>query len=477
MASTTRKIAHSTLLQFIGKIVSTVLALVFIAIITRHLGVANYGKYQTIMVFVGIFSIVADLGLYIYIVNEISRGIDRIKASRIMSNVFTLRIFTAAILLGISPLVAMLFPYDGSIVLGIAIASMSMFFISANQVLIGIFQKEFKTGKVALGEIFGRIFQVLFVGMAVYFDLGLMAILWGVVLGSFVNFIYVFFSAKKYVDIKIAFEFSFYKQVLKTTWPIALSIVLNMIYFKVDTIFLSVIKGDYEVGLYGEAYKILEVLIAFPAIFAGLITPLFAKYAYVNPEKFKTVLQKGFDTMFMLALPIVIGGVMFSQDIVVFVGGPAFIKSAPILSILVIAVAAIFIGNMFSNAVVSLKKQKQMLWSYAFVAVVAVILYSILIPKYSYIGAAWGTAITEVLIACLGIFVVYRASKAIPSLANAWKVVLASGIMALAIYIMPSWHFSISMVLGSLVYLVSLYLVKGVSKELFVEVFGRSKNI
>lgn len=474
MASVTRKVAHSTLFQFVGKITSTVLALVFIALITRHLGVIGYGQYFTIMVFVGIFSVVADLGLYIYVVNEISRERNDRSPDYIMSNVFTLRLITAAILLALAPVIALLFPYEHSILVGIGIAIFAMFFISANQVLIGVFQREFDTKKVAIGEVIGRILQVAFVGIVIFMDWGLYAVLIATVIGAFANFIYVFMSARKFVKIKLYFDFPFWKEIMSVTWPIAVSVVLNMIYFKVDTIFLSVMKGDFEVGLYGEAYKILEVLIAFPAIFAGLITPLLARYAYKNSEKFKTVIQKGFDTMFMFAIPIVFGGVMLSKEIVVFIGGPEFIGSAPILNLLVIAVASIFIGNMFANAVVALNKQRQMVWAYLSVAILAVVLDWLLIPKFSYMGAAWATVATELMIMALSIFVVYRASKTLPSIKNIWKVLLSAGVMAFAIYIFPNWNFLISLVLASVIYLVVLYGLGGLKKELIREVISRN---
>lgn len=420
----TKKIAFSTAYQYGGKIVSTALGLFSIALITRYLGVEGYGQYATAMAFVGIFSIVADMGLYIYVVREISR--DEAMSDRVVSNVFTFRIFSAGVLLALAPIFALLFPYNSQIWLAILLMTLSYFFISLNQVLIGIFQKRFDTKMVAVAEVIGRCALVGAVVVAIILNFGLQSIVLATVIGSFINFIIVFVSAKKHVKISLAFDFKLWREVLKVTWPIAISVVLNVIYFKIDTVFLSIMKTNRDVGLYSEAYKILEVLIAFPAIFAGLLMPLLSKSAFTDWDKFKRVIRKGFDFLILAGGAVVAVGFALAKPIVVIVGGEQFEPSARILQVLVFAVAAIFIGNLFANAVVAVDKQRKMVWAYLATAVISVIFYWLLIPKYSYMGAAWITVASEVLIMALAVWMVGKVSKAYPSIVSLLKVFGAS---------------------------------------------------
>ncbi len=471
MSSVKRKIAFSTLWQFSGKILSTALGLVSVALITRHLGADGYGQYATALSFVAIFSIIADMGLYIYLVREISQ--EKANSEHITNNVFTFRITSAAVLLGIAPIIALAFPYDNIIWFAILLSTLSYFFISLNQVLIGIFQRRFETKMVAVGEIVGRIVLVTAVIGAVLLDLGLIAIIISIILGSFANFLLVFFSARRHVKIKLAFDFPFWKQILKVTWPIAISIVLNVIYFKVDTIFLSVMKPERDVGLYGEAYKILEVLIAFPAMFAGLIMPLLSQSAFKDWDKFKQIIRKGFDVMTLIALPIVVAGVILAKPIVVFIGGPEFAEAAPILQILVIATASIFIGNLFANAVVALNKQRQMVWAYLATAALAIILNLLLIPQFTYIGAAWATVATELLIAGLSIWMVWKTSKVLPSLKIFGKVIIAAIAMGIICYLgiyfwgstMVWWELLGTLIVSIIIYAGVAYTIGAVRKS------------
>ena len=83
----TRKIALNTVYQSVGKVISVALGLVTIAALSRYLQVAGYGEYSTIVAYMGFVGVLADLGLYIIVVREISLpGADETK---ILSNPFS----------------------------------------------------------------------------------------------------------------------------------------------------------------------------------------------------------------------------------------------------------------------------------------------------------------------------------------------------------------------------------------------------
>jgi O-antigen/teichoic acid export membrane protein len=58
-----KKVAHNTLVQIIGKLISTGLGLFSLALITRSIGTAGFGEYTTIYTFLTFFAVIADLGL------------------------------------------------------------------------------------------------------------------------------------------------------------------------------------------------------------------------------------------------------------------------------------------------------------------------------------------------------------------------------------------------------------------------------
>src|SRR3989339_1806538 len=128
MASLARSIAKNTAVQIVGKVISTMLGLVAVGIMTRHLGVEKFGWYVTatgFLQFVGIFS---DFGFTITTANMLSEP--KFDKEKLLNNLFTLRIATAALFQGIAPLIFLFFPYPIEVKIAVAITSLSFFAIS-----------------------------------------------------------------------------------------------------------------------------------------------------------------------------------------------------------------------------------------------------------------------------------------------------------------------------------------------------------
>ncbi|MCH7492082.1 flippase [Patescibacteria group bacterium] len=467
--SYTRKIAHNSIIQIIGKSISTVIGVVVIGMLTRYLGTSGFGQYITIMAFLQFFGVLVDMGLYIILVKKISEpGVDQ---DLIVSNIFTLRLVSAVIFLGLAPLVVLFFPYPDVVKWGVLITSLSFLGITLNQVMAGVFQKHLRMDKVVIAEVVGRILLVVGTYLVIDADLGLLWVMVMVGVGSLVNFFITFLFSRRFVRIRLKFDMAIWRQVIQESWPIAVSISFNLVYFKADIIILSLFHSESVVGIYGASYKVLEVLTTFPAMFAGLVLPLLATaWIATDLERFKRVLRKAFDAMVMLAVPLVVGTLFLAQPIMDLIA-PDFVDSAAILRILIFATATIFIGNLFGNTVVAINKQKTMMWLYLIVAIISLIGYLILVPKYSYFGAAGMTVASELMVTMAAMTIVGMATKVWPSLKLLFKSLLASGVMAIVLFLLTGYNIFILMLGGGVTYLVALFLFKGFSKEMIREVF------
>ena len=64
--SITKKLAYNTIIQFAGKILTTILGIVIIALMTRYLGKEGFGQYITVVAFLSFFGIIVDFGLNLW---------------------------------------------------------------------------------------------------------------------------------------------------------------------------------------------------------------------------------------------------------------------------------------------------------------------------------------------------------------------------------------------------------------------------
>ncbi len=476
--SLAKKIAHNTLIQIAGKLISTVLGLFSLALITRYLGQTGFGEYTTIITFLTFFAVIADLGLTLVTVQMISGKISN--ENKILNNLFSLRLVSALLFIGLAPIVVMFFPYSPLVKFGVLIAAISFIFPALNQILIGLFQKKLSMDRAALAEVVSRIVLIIGIVLTLRFNYGLMGVLITTIASSAASFLLHYIFARKFAVVKFAFDLSLWKTIISRSWPLAITIVLNLIYLRADTLILSLFRGPDVVGLYGAAYKIIDVLTTLPFMFAGLILPILTTaWAENKHDYFKKVLQKSFDCMAMAAIPLMVGAQFLGKPIMQIVAGNDFILAGNILKILIFSVAAIFLGTMFSHAIIAINKQKKMIGFYIFTSITSLIAYLILIPRYSYFGAASVTIYSEVSIAIFSAYCIFKYSRFFPRFNVVLKSLVASFFMAAFIYYVPSHYQSnlggltLLITIASVIYFVILYLLGAISKEDLHSIFKK----
>lgn len=465
----TKQIASNTLWQIIGKAIGTALGVAWIALLTRYLGQENFGYYSTALAFMQFFGVLVDMGLYLVCLQEISKNGE--KQNYILSNIFTLRFFSALIFLGGGSLLIFAFPYSPVVKWSAALSSLAFFFISLVQIITPPFQKYLKMGWVAMAETAGRLGMLLTIVAFIYWRLNLPWLMFCNVTSGLITFLILWFLVKKFITVRWAFDFSYWKTIISKAWPIALGIAFNLVYFRADTVILSLFRSAAEVGIYSAPYKVLEIIATFPHMFMGMVMPILtAAWLAKNLEKFRSAMQKTFDFFILLIMPMIFISIPLSSRLMILLAGPKFAASGEILPILMLATGIIFIGTLFTYIIVILEKQKTMLKYYFSAAALSMIGYFIFIPRYSYFGAAWVTVIIEFFIALSACILTFKFSRISLSLNIFWKAMLASIIMIAILYWLISWPTVWLIILGMAIYGLVMVAIKGINKQLLADI-------
>src|SRR3990172_8948555 len=453
-----QKIAYNVLILLGARVVGTALALFTIGLTTRYLGKEGFGEYSIALAFLYIFNSLADLGFYNILVREISKpGTDE---REIVSNVFTLRTLSLFLILGLGVIAGWFFPYSIEVKKSFFLIGASYFFLSLSQVLMAVFQKHLRTDKAALAEIGGRTAQLALTLFFVFFDFGFFSIVWALTLSSFLIFLLNLLFVRKYVKFGFGFNLNLYGKILKESFPLAVSGVFILIYFKLDAVLLSLFKPPADVGLYGTAYKILENLIFIPAMFVGVVMPLLSRFAAAEIDNFKKIFQKSFDILILGGIPVVAGGLFLSERIINLIAGRDFLEAAGALNFLLFAVFFIFLGTLFGNSIIALSKQKTLIWIYS--------------------AAAAVTALTEFLASFLMFILIFKFLRWRPSFLIFGKAVFSGAIMAVFVYFFFSLSLPAIIAGGGIVYFAVLYLIGGISKEdikLILEIRSKKQEL
>lgn len=472
--SVANKIFTNTLWQVSIRIVNVLIGVFSLALITRMLGTVGFGYYTTIFAFVQIFAILADLGLYMALLREISSAKDRASENKIVNNIFTIRLISSLLMLIIIPVAIQFFPYDRIVKMGVIFFMGTFFFQTLMSTLSAVFAKKLDMAKVALVDFFNKI---LYAGFLVYlfiYGFSLNVILFGSTVTMGIALVILLVFLRKYARVSLAWDFAYWKIVWHRSWPLAITVVLNLLYFKADTLILSAYRLPEEVGLYGAPYRVLEVIATFPHIFMSLILPLFtAAWIAKKLTDLKDKLQYSFDFFAILSVAMMVGVWIVSTPLMIRLAGNDFAASGPILNVLIVATVGIFFGTLFTYMIVAIDAQKQMIKYFLIAAVVGLVGYFIFIPHYSYWGAAYMTLAVEWLIVAFSWRVIRKNVSLRLSLKVLFKSLLAGALAFGLAWLLKGHNIILVFVLAALVYLLALTLLKTVSRAQLNNIFSK----
>ncbi|PIT88609.1 MAG: hypothetical protein COU29_02440 [Candidatus Magasanikbacteria bacterium CG10_big_fil_rev_8_21_14_0_10_36_32] len=470
--SQTKQIAHNTFAQIAGKAISTILGLVAIAIMTRSLGVEQFGWYATAIGFLQFIGILSDFGFTVTSAKMLSEpAFDK---KKLLNNLFTWRFVTTIIFQGIGPLTILLFPYPPQIKLAVAILSISYISASLNQIFIAFYQTRLQTHIQAIAEVISRMVLVTGIALMSVGHLGFLPIMGAVALAAFFNTGYLWWKSEP-IRLQTNKDITF--AILKKIWPTALAVIFNCIYLQGDRFILPLFVSQTDVGFYGAAYRVLDIAIQVAAMIMGIMMPLitFGWSRNLKPE-FEKQCQRSFDLMSLLLIPMIAGIFVLAVPLMNFIAGENFAISGNILRILIISVIGVSFGMVFGHMALSIDRQKNALWIYITDAILSLAGYLIFIPRYGIYGAAYVTIFSELYAGFFLAWLVIHYSGFRPQLFTLFKILISSLVMALVVYWLQPLNIILSIFVGTFIYAILAIVLRFFSPQTLKEIFSSNKN-
>ena len=462
--TTFQKIAANTLVQVVGKAIGTLIGVVTIAIITRQLGPAGFGQFTTVIAFLQVAATLTDFGLNVMCVQLLAEREG--ERERIFGNLLAMRFVSAVLLLGAAVIVSWFFPYPAVVKIGIALTSLSFLSIVLNQIFVGLFQDRLQTQFASLAEVAGRVVMLAGTIVAVQRGASVLAVLGALVVANVVQLLVSAFLARKHVRIRLQWEFGWWRAVARRAWPIGLSVALTLLCLRMDTVILSLYRDASEVGFYGAAYRVIDVFTQLPFLFVGVALPVLARFWKTEDRRgFNQLVQRSFDVLMASVIPLAVGGLFLSREVMVPVAGNTFAVSGTYLAILLWAIVFVFASALFSYTIVSIHAQRRMVFGYGLSALLTLVGYFIFIPKYGALAAAWLTVFSEAVFAVYAATVVIRRVSLRLSFVRIAKVIAASACMAVTLAFLKGFGLWLPLIGGMVGCGVVLIALGGIQKS------------
>lgn len=204
------------------------------------------------------------------------------------------------------------------------------------------------------------------------------------VLNGFINLIY----SRNFVN--FSFKDVDFVKYLKPIGMYGVNKILISMYTTFNVLYLGLACNDIEVGYYTTANKLFGILLGVISAFTSVILPRMASLASGNNIKeFNNNVSKSFSLIFSVSIPICIGGVLLSPQIIGILAGSGY--EGAILPMRIIMPVIVLTGAAqvcIMQVLIPLKKDKTVLYVSVIGAIVAIVLNIIFVGRLGAIGSA-----------------------------------------------------------------------------------------
>jgi len=385
-----------------AEIISKIISVITFAYLARILSPDGFGVIGFAAAYISYFILIVDFGFELYGTREIAKNKE--DSNRLVNSIISTRIILSLFVFVILSVSSFVFVKDSLNRLAVVVAGLNLFVtaFSMNWYFYGIQKMKYVSIRQLLTSTINLILIVLFVKnkddvlLAIFISglAGLINSLWLIVIYN-----------QSFGKFRLQIDSRFIRKIIKDAAPLALSSIMITVYYNLDMVMLGFMKTEQEVGIYSAAVKIFLI--------GNISYDLLLKSFFPVLSKNKSTIAKDFyDTFksyyfFMICFGIItsISVYFLSNDFILVLYGQAYSSSVLPLKILAVNSMVVCINMIFCNPLIAINRQKEYLIVVTIGAVSNVILNFILIPLYSYTGAALATLISEMLVFISVLFV------------------------------------------------------------------------
>lgn len=377
------------------------------------MGPHDYGVYFALFNFSLILNIILDLGLTNYNNRNISQH--QFLLSKYFSNIVVLKFLLAVVYFIVTVSVAAILGYN-------TVEIKILLFLALNQFLLSfiLYLRSnlaglhlFKTDSIM--SILDRILMIAICSVLLWgnvtdqkFQIEWFVYAQTVAYGLTAIFIFIL-VAMKAEFLKLKFDVTFFRAILKKSLPFALLILLMAFYYRVDSVMLNRMlpEGNVQAGIYAQGFRVLDAATMFAFLFAGLLLPIFS-HMIKQKQKVDQMVSLSVMLLFVPVILLSVSSFLFRHELMELLYHHDINESSPVFGILILALIPIASSYIFGTLLTANGSLKALnILSFGGM-VLNIFLNFILIPKYHALGSAIASIFTQILVAILQIIISYK---------------------------------------------------------------------
>ena len=378
----------------IGNIVAQIISLIGALYIPKLLGPEQYGIYNTVTVYVAMFTVFTFSGLNKVVIRAVAR--DLTKCKEILEATIGIRNLFSFLATFLCLLVVLFFDYDKGTKLYIAIFSFSLLYKGLKNTVDTIYQAHEEMKVLAYVTITQQILQVPLAILLLLNGYGVLSVIILQLAVQLIVLLINFFHSRKIVKFNVFSKINFNWQYIKSGINFSFLGLLNTLSGKIDIIMLSLLTTPQNVGIYALAYNIVNKGLIIRRPISTSLFPYYTKKFKETRIEIKNIFKHSL-IIIIPSLIIVFTTILLSENIITYVVGKEFIESASILNVLIFYLVLNYALIPLSLVFQVKNKERMLVFIGAIKAFLNISLNLVFFYFYGLIGIAYSTLVTYVI--------------------------------------------------------------------------------
>ena len=249
---------------------------------------------------------------------------------------------------------------------------------------------------------------------------------------------------------------------LMESWPLFINQLLQSVFFKVDALLLPALAGIAAAGVYAAAYKVAEGAGIISSSFTLALFPRLSRESNLN-----TAYRLALRILLQVGLPLAVGVGLLADSVINVVGGRAYLPDSAIaLEVLIAYLPLSYANGLTQYVLIAAGKQRWLTLAFVGALVFNVGANLVLIPRLSYMGAAWVTVASEIVLLVPFQVFAARVTPGVSLLREARVPILAILLMAPVVWwLRDAVHPIAAIAAGAAIYPLALWSLGGIDER------------
>ncbi|WP_281752642.1 flippase [Thermodesulfomicrobium sp. WS] len=396
-----RRYAVNTNWLFAEKVLRMILGFFVGVLVARYLGPERYGLFSYAQSFVALFTPIASLGLDNIVVRELVK--EESRRDELLGTAFWLKIIGAVTLLILLSIAVNLTSNDTDTNTLVFIIALGTIFQSFN-VIDMYFQSKVMGKYITYANAVALMISSATKVSLILFEAPLIAFVWTVVFDGFLLAIgYVWFYTCNYVKLSIRnwrFNLNTARAILKDALPLMLGGFSFVVFSNIDSVMIKEIIGDFGVGVYNSAYRLVTLWYFLPGLVLYSLMPWLVK-KHQNLKLFYDALLFVSTLLVWLAIAIFFIYVSLGEVIIQMVYSERYADAAQLVSSMAAVNLLIFFNSVWNYWMIIENKAKRIMLFHWCVALLNIIFNYFLIHKFGVAGAIYALLSSLLIVYCI----------------------------------------------------------------------------